>query len=246
MRPWNSRPWVAYHGMLLQQQNDRPTPPGAWQRLLRKGSVAGLWVAFVLCIAFPLLLLTLTANAHAADAIPRAATTHRLALKREAQRVWGLDAPTASFAAQIHQESRWRENARSPVGAQGLAQFMPATAQWIGGFDTTLKPTQPFSAAWSLRALVVYDKWLYDRVRGVDECNRMAFAMAAYNGGLGWVNKRKARSPQPGVCFGVTCAINPGITAANQRENQHYPEVILKRYEPLYANTWGWGRGVCQ
>ena len=59
-------------------------------------------------------------------------------------------------------------------------------------------------------------------------------------------NKRKARSTQPGVCFGATCAINPGIHPANQRENQHYPEVILKRYEPLYANTIGWGRGVCQ
>ena len=100
--------------------------------------------------------------------------------------------------------------------------------------------------AWAVRALVVYDKWLWDRVTAVDACNRMAFAMAAYNGGLGWTNKRKARSPQPGICFGATCAINPGIHPANQRENQHYPEVILKRYEPLYANTIGWGPGVCQ
>ena len=99
---------------------------------------------------------------------------------------------------------------------------------------------------WALRALVVYDKWLYDRVRGDTPCERMAFALAAYNGGLGWVNKRKARSPQPGVCLGVTCRINPGIHPANQRENQHYPEVILRRYEPLYASTMGWGKGACQ
>ena len=66
------------------------------------------------------------------------------------------------------------------------------------------------------------------------------------HGGLGWVNKRKARSPQPGVCLGVTCRINPGIHPANQRENQHYPEVILRRYEPLYASTMGWGKGACQ
>lgn len=182
----------------------------------------------------------------ATDAVPRAALAHRQALKREAQRVWGLNAPSASFAAQIHQESRWRPDARSPVGAQGLAQFMPATARWMVTVDRGLASVDPFNPTWSIRALVVYDKWLYDRVMGANDCERVAFAMAAYNGGLGWVHRRKDLSDEPLVCFDSTCAINPGIHPANQRENEGYPRVILLRYEPLYAADMGWGRGVCQ
>ena len=174
---------------------------------------------------------------------PRAAQYKR-GLIQESHYVWGLDAPVASFAAQIHQESRWNPTARSPVGAAGLTQFMPATAKWISGMDGQLASGDVYNPRWAMRALVVYDKWLYDRVPAANPCERLAFAMSAYNGGLGWVNKRKARSPNPQICFGVTCEINPGVSAANQRENSGYPKVILKGFEAQYVRA-GWGRGVC-
>lgn len=179
--------------------------------------------------------------------IPREALQHRLALKREAQRVWGLSAPVATFAAQIQQESRWRPDARSPVGAVGLAQFMPATALWMGDIDAQLRSAsraaavqQATNPTWAIRALVQYNHWLHARIKAQDACERMAFTLSAYNGGLGWVYKRQQRSAQPGVCLGATCDINPGITAANQKENEHYPQVIIRRFEPLYA-AWGAG-----
>lgn len=177
---------------------------------------------------------------------PVEATRHRGTLKREAQRVWGLQAPVATFAAQVHQESGWRADARSPVGAQGLAQFMPATATWIGGMDAELADRAPYAPAWALRALVVYDHWLHQRIAGAaDGCQRMAFALAAYNGGLGWVIKRQAAARRDGldagVCLGATCAINPGISPASQRENEHYPRAVLAR-EALYRR---WGAGAC-
>jgi soluble lytic murein transglycosylase-like protein len=174
--------------------------------------------------------------------IPPAAHTYMLPLRREAQRVWGLNAPVATFAAQLHQESRWRADARSPVGALGLAQFMPATAHWIGGINPGLAQRAPLNPTWSIRALVEYNHWLSQRIKAADDCQRMAFTLSAYNGGLGWVYKRQQRSATPGVCLGATCTINPGITPASQRENQHYPEVILQRYAPLYAR---WGAGSC-
>ncbi|KLN54702.1 membrane-bound lytic murein transglycosylase F [Variovorax paradoxus] len=199
---------------------------------------------FVLILFGALLLLggmlaCCTANA---QTIPREALQHRATLKREAQRVWGLDAPVATFAAQVHQESRWRVDARSPVGAQGLAQFMPSTASWIGGVYPSLGERAPLNPTWALRGLVTYDKWLFDRIKADSECERMAFALSAYNGGLGWVYKRQQRSVEPGVCLGVTCSINPGIHPASQRENAHYPVVILQKHQPLYST---WGRGSC-
>lgn len=199
-------------------------------------------IALLLHVGVVLLLVTAFVTAACAQAIPRDALRHQATLKREAQRVWGLNPPVATFAAQVHQESRWRENARSPVGAVGLAQFMPATSNWIGGLYASLGDRAPTNPTWALRALVTYDRWLADRIKAVNGCERMAFTLSAYNGGLGWVYKRQKLSKEPGRCMGATCAINPGVTPASQRENQHYPEVILRRYEPMYSL---WGAGSC-
>lgn len=178
----------------------------------------------------------------AAQMIPPEAQPYRLDLSRQARMVWGPAAPVAVFAAQIHQESRWSSAARSPVGALGLAQFMPATARWIGTIDPALAAMAPHNPTWALRALVVYDRWLWDRIRADNNCERMAFALSAYNGGLGWAHKRQRLSPTPGVCMGQACQVNPGITAAAQRENEHYPRVILLQHQPRYRP---WGTGLC-
>jgi soluble lytic murein transglycosylase-like protein len=175
----------------------------------------------------------------------RDASKYKHQLRQEAHLIWGLDAPVSTFAAQIHQESLWDETAKSPVGAIGLSQFMPATANWISGLHQDLKHNQPTNPVWAMRALVRYDKFLYERVKAINQCERMAFALAAYNGGLGWVNKRKEKSKQPLLCFDKTCAINPGITRSNQNENAEYPRRILLKYEASYIKD-GWGPGSCQ
>lgn len=197
--------------------------------------------AFARFFGYAVLLAVLFTSA-LAQAQPAQAERYKRTLRQEAQMAWGLGAPVATFAAQVHQESMWRADARSRVGAQGLAQFMPATAEWIGGVYASLGERAPLNPTWALRALVTYDKHLYSRVKAVSHCERMAFALAAYNGGLGWVYKRQKLSPTPGVCMGATCNINPGISPANQRENEHYPVVILRKWEPLYAS---WGTGSC-
>src|SRR5690625_6944727 len=55
-----------------------------------------------------------------AGTIPSAAERHRNTLLRAAHWGFGMDAPISTMAAQVHQESRWQTDARSPVGAQGL------------------------------------------------------------------------------------------------------------------------------
>lgn len=214
-------------------------------QLLKRSAAAVLTLAAALFSV--LVLAVLSGPAHAAPDVPFAALQHQGPLRREAQRVWGLDAPVATFAAQLHQESRWNPSARSPVGASGLAQFMPSTAAWISTLDGELASTAPTNPRWAIRALVVYDLWLYQRIRlGNNQapgagCQRMAYTLASYNGGLGWTYKRQALSQRPDVCLGDTCTINPGITAAAQRENEHYPRAIFA-IEPAYTR---WGLGSC-
>jgi soluble lytic murein transglycosylase-like protein len=120
-----------------------------------------------------LLAAILLCLAGTAQAIPMQAQQYRRALTQEAQRTWGLGAPVARFAAQVHQESGWRADAKSKY-ASGLAQFTPATADWIAQvypveFDGI---AAPYSPKWALRALVIYDRHL-SRSRNL-ECGRQA------------------------------------------------------------------------
>lgn len=139
---------------------------------------------------------------------------------------FGVPAPVPIIAAQITQESNWKPDARSPVGAQGLLQFMPATAAWAaqaGGFGIAA----PLDPAWSIRAGVWFNRWLYDRVRPWNtDCDRWLFTLSGYNGGEGWVRKRQAMSPDPGS-WTKTSPINPGISASNQAENEQYSVRII-------------------
>jgi soluble lytic murein transglycosylase-like protein len=180
--------------------------------------------------------------------IPREAARYQRDLTRNARQVWGLSAPVATFAAQIHQESRWRANAESPVGALGLAQFMPATAKWISGAYPQLSGGQPFNPVWALRALVTYDRHLWERIRAAGACERMAMTLSAYNGGLGWVWRDQKLAAAQGAdsarWFGQVERFNAGRSAAAFRENRDYPRLILTAHEPRYIAA-GWGQGSC-
>jgi len=209
-------------------------------RTMRRAARAFLLTLGVLCL---LAVAAIVTSRPATAQVPADAARYRLTLIREARAVWGLNAPVASFAGQIHQESRWNPNAKSPVGAQGMAQFMPSTATWIAGLYPSLADRAPANPTWAIRALVTYDAQLFTEVHQADDdCQRFAFALSAYNGGIGWVHRRQSKASKPGVCFGQACAINPGITPAAQAENEAYPRRILLAHQSLYAD---WGPGVC-
>jgi membrane-bound lytic murein transglycosylase MltF len=192
--------------------------------------------------------LLLSCSPAQAQAVPQAAKAWRADLVRNARAVWGLDAPVSTFAAQVHQESGWRPGAVSHVGARGLAQFMPATADWISRLYPDLRVNDPLSPGWALRALVQYDAWLHARVQAVSPCERFAFVLSAYNGGLGWVQRDKALALREGLdaarWFDQVERVNAGRSQANWRENRDYPRRILRRIEPTYVAA-GWGSGVC-
>ncbi|MDH1281034.1 transglycosylase SLT domain-containing protein [Pseudomonas chengduensis] len=216
--------------------------------------LAIIWMVEPRLFLWPLILLVFAVGffiVPSADAagIPPAAEQHRRTLVRAAHAEWGLGAPVATFAAQVHQESAWRVNARSGVGAEGLAQFMPATADWMAEiYPRSLGPAQPYNPGWALRAMVAFDRWLYERNQAASECDRWAFVMAGYNGGNGWVNRDRrlasAKGADPLAWFDSVERHNAGRSIANFRENRHYPRAILLRWEPMYVAA-GWGPGVC-
>ncbi|EEO3478983.1 transglycosylase SLT domain-containing protein [Salmonella enterica subsp. enterica] len=177
---------------------------------------------------------------------PSTALKYRSDVIRSARVDWGLNAPVADFAAQLHQESGWNPAARSPVGAEGLSQFMPSTADWIAGLMPHLAAREPYNPGWAIRALVSYDRWLWQRVAVPDGCERMAMTLSAYNGGLGWVNRDRRLARTRGLddarWFGAVETVNAGRSAANWRENRHYPQRILHTLAPRYLS---WGGASC-
>lgn len=204
--------------------------------------IIGFLVGFGQLLAFSLL----ADEARAESPIPRAAETYRPELIRSARFSWGLEAPVAVLAAQIEQESAWNPRAVSRAGAQGLAQFMPATAEWLPSVIPSIGEAAPLSPAWALRALPAYDKWLWDRISAADAYERMAFTLSAYNGGQGWVARDKRLAAQRGLdpdrWHNHVAEVNAGRSAPNWRENRAYPRRILARQD-AYVRA-GWGPGI--
>lgn len=175
--------------------------------------------------------------------VPREALRYQRDLTRIAHATWGLDAPVAAFAAQIHQESGWNPQAVSHVGAKGMAQFMPATAQWWCDLNNlSATDCQPTNPVWAMRGLVGYDRWLFERVRGTSEFDRLWAALRAYNGGLGhW--QKEAATVRPALdrqTVDAACG-KARRHISHCAENLGYPQRILIVLQPRYL---GWGRGV--
>src|SRR5690348_7763395 len=142
--------------------------------------------------------LALAALPARAEQVPHAAARYRSELIRNSRMVWGMDAPVAAEAAQVQQESGWNPAAHSSV-ASGLAEFTPATATWISGAYPRVGPAQPYNPSWALRALTTYDYDLWEQTQPpaarylpATACDHMAFALSAYNGGIGWVYRDQA------------------------------------------------------
>ncbi len=188
-------------------------------------------------------LSAMLAGAVVAQDLPRNALQHRADLTRIAHSAFGLDAPVPVFAAQIHQESGWNPAAISRVGARGMAQFMPATAEWWCALNKlSAADCQPSNPVWAIRALVGYDQWLLHRVRGPSEYDRTWATLRAYNGGLGHWQREAALvgAGQGHAAIDAACG-RASRSPLHCPENLSYPDRILNRLQQRYAS---WGRVV--
>jgi hypothetical protein len=115
---------------------------------------------------------------------PKSAAPYLETIAQAAQK-YGL--PDGLLARVLFQESRFREDIitgqlNSPTGAQGIAQFMPATARDLG-----VDPLNPNSA---IPGAAKYLRSLFDQT------GDWVKAVAAYNWGIGNV-KRKGLAAAP-------------------------------------------------
>ncbi|MFJ8017568.1 peptidoglycan DD-metalloendopeptidase family protein [Streptomyces sp. NPDC096339] len=98
------------------------------------------------------------------------------------------------IAAQIEAESGWRNGLTSPVGAQGLSQFMPGTWVTWGRDDDGNGRIDPFDPGDAIMAQGRYDCALARDVerykeRGIASGPTLDLALAAYNAGPGAIEK---------------------------------------------------------
>ncbi|MFP4474044.1 MAG: membrane-bound lytic murein transglycosylase MltF [Desulfatibacillaceae bacterium] len=99
------------------------------------------------------------------------------ALFRRAGREYDL--PWTLLAAQAYQESHWDRDARSPTGVRGIMMLTLNTAKGLG-VKNRLDPAQ------SIMGGARYLRGLLDRLpESVNPGDRMKFALAAYNVGMG-------------------------------------------------------------
>ena len=204
-------------------------------------------VLLLVLVTSVLIPLALTSAAGAWGDIPAQAYRHKDAVRKAALTEAGPDAPVALFAAQLAQESGWNPEAVSPVGARGLAQFMPATARDVGRLRPDLGPALPTNPTWAVRALVVYDVQDKERIRAATDADLWAMTLSAYNGGLGWVYrdqaKAKAQGLNPAFWWDSVETVNAGRAPAAWHENRGYPKRIMLMLMPVYVKA-GWGPGV--
>jgi hypothetical protein len=128
--------------------------------------------------------------------------------------------PVAFFTRLIWQESRFNPQALSRAGAQGIAQFMPRTANWRGLAD-------PFEPVTALHESAQYLRELHEQF------GNLGLAAAAYNAGPGRVQEWLAgRSGLPRETLDYVRIIT-GHSVEDWRS-----------VEPPEARTWAIPEGV--
>jgi len=125
--------------------------------------------------------------------------------------------------AVVHQESRFKADAVSPVGARGLMQLMPAAkadAIRAGEPDGDL-----FDPSYNLRVGTWYLRWMIDRFDG-----DVRLALAAYNWGPGNVRDLVRRNPGRTSAELVTLGSVP-------RETKAYVPSVLDKAEAYRSGS---------
>ena len=99
------------------------------------------------------------------------------------------------MGAQGYQESQLNQNAKSPVGAIGVMQVMPATGKDMKVGDITETEA-------NIHAGIKYMRWMIDHYYGnepMTELDKALFAFASYNAGAGRISQLRKNAAKRGL-----------------------------------------------
>lgn len=150
---------------------------------------------------------------------------YRGLIEREAER-GGVD--PILLAALIRQESMFRSDARSRVGATGLGQIMPSTGRWLAG-KLDIEPYEQRLLQVPEVNLRIAADYIGDLTRRYDGARDLA--LAGYNAGPGRADRWRHELDYAG-----------GVDTFRERipfdETRHYVKIVLRNaavYEQLYG-----------
>ncbi len=125
--------------------------------------------------------------------------------------------------AQFFQESRFKADAVSPVGARGIAQIMPNTwDRWaLPAYKDPFDPEQSIMTGCRYMAHL-YGQWKWPR----PEIDRVCLTLASYNAGLGHILKAQKLANDSNLYAPVAAKL-PDVTGKHSAETIDYVKKIL-------------------
>ena len=128
--------------------------------------------------------------------------------------------------AQCWQESRFNRYAVSPVGAKGLCQFMPRTADEVSKALGVF--SNPYSVKWSIEAASYYDGKMYKFWSSPrPTLDRIKLMLASYNAGAGNLHKAQKKCNMASLYNEIINCL-PEITGYHSKETINYVRFIEK------------------
>lgn len=149
-------------------------------------------------------------------------------IRRATHLYWGDYPDWLGWKAQLFQESRLRPDAVSPVGAKGIAQFMPGTWRDVMRAMGVRGAVSPADAALAIEAGAFYMAQLRRQWRAPRPAlDRQQLAQASYNAGLGSLLRAQKLCGGPAAYDDIVICL-PLSTGAHARETRSYVRMIAK------------------
>lgn len=140
--------------------------------------------------------------------------------------------------AQLKQESRFNPKAVSPVGAAGVAQFMPGTWKEVVKAMNYPQGVTPFQTEYAIRAAAYYMRKQRNSWAGRErpELDRWDLARASYNAGIGHLLKAQKLCDNANLYKDIIVCL-PRVTGRHSTETINYNIYIHKFYKERLI--WG-------
>ncbi len=136
------------------------------------------------------------------------------------------------LSALIIQESGFNERAVSSIGAQGLMQLMPATAEELGVRDA-------LDAEQNIEGATRYLRKLYDAFADSSHEDRLQLALASYNGGIGHLRDAQTVVIHQGAEPGVWAIIRRALPRLTERDARLHKNVWKAEGKPPHGYFHG-------